>query len=175
MHNNPVLSEWNEARRLSGRNFQCDRCDQRWFEDDLRQQDGRDLCAPNCYEENGGKIDRDMDRAAGAALAAELEKKENRPPISPGWFDDQDIVAISNLNPRTVTVTRGGGSQTMVLTGVGFSSADTVTSDTGITITKSVDSTTQVTLTISASVLATRGIHAMTYAGDLYQNCVDVR
>lgn len=149
----------------------------------MREQDGLYVCALNCYEENGGTIDRQNERAAGAALAADLSAKEMRAPKQPGWFEDQSITAISKLDPRSVQVTISGASKTMVLTGVGFLAAHTISSDSNITVNKVVDSDLQVTLTISASVGAVKGMHPLNYIStfstqtltDVYPNTIDVR
>jgi hypothetical protein len=172
----PVLSEWNEARRLAGKNFTCMRCSQRWNELDLREQDGLRVCV-HCFEVNGGEDDRQLARAAGAALAAQLTAKEARPPLYPGWADGALTPVIYDFSVRPLRLTRGGASQVLTLTGSGFQSTDTITyGGSGITnAVAPVIASTSIVLTVQASGGATLGLQTLTVAGDTYRNVFDVR
>lgn len=172
----PVLSEWYEQRRLAGRNFQCELCSQRWNEADLVWQDGLYVCRLNCYEENGGTIDRDIERARAAKLAAILTVRESRPPQQAGWDDDQNISLISSVTPRPLILNRGGASGTLTLTGVNFTATDTITYDTpAITNSVVLITDTLISLTVAASSLCAVGDHTLLYNATPMRSCISVR
>lgn len=172
----PVLSEWNEERRLAGRNFACQRCGQRWNEADLVWQDGLYLCRAQCYEGNGGEIERTLERARASSLAADLSAKEMRPPKQAGWSDGLNIYGITDFSAKPLVITRGGASGSLTLTGFGFTGTDTIAyDDSNITNASVMTTDTQVSLSVQASGSAARGLHVLTYNGDRYLAVVDVR
>jgi hypothetical protein len=139
-------------------------------------QDGLYICRKNCYEQNGGEIDRTLDRARGASIAAALSAREHRPPKQAGWWDDKNIALINGIAPKPLVLIRGGAAATLTLFGVGFSATDAVTyDDANITNTSSITTETTISLSVQAGVGAIPGQHVMSYNGARYLGVIDVR
>lgn len=163
-------------RGLQTRNFTCDRCRQRWPERDLREQDGLRVCVWNCYEQGGGEIDRQVERARASELGAVLNAKEMRPPIYPGSIDSATALSfITDFSIRPLVVTAGGATGALTLSG-GFQSTDTVTyDDANLTNTVATVAATSIALTVQAGASARKGAHVLLLNGERYLGCIDVR
>lgn len=163
-------------RGMKTRNFTCDICMQRWPESEYIEQDGLQICKVNCYEQGGGTIDRDLERAAAAELASVLDAHEQRPVIYPRQING--ISALSYINEfsvRPLTITAGGAPVALVLTG-GFQATDTVTYDhAGITNATTVIAATTITLTVQASAPTPKGLHSLFLNDEPYTSSIDVR
>lgn len=169
-----------EERRKSGNNFTCVVCSERWLESEMRFQDGieSDRRCPNCYEENGGTVARDEDRARAAEEAARLSADMEIPPTYPGWFDATgDVCAISAFSSEPLRLTAGGASASLTISGTGFESGDEIEyGHAGITDASAASITsTQVTLSVQASGAVPVGLYSLTYNDITYRNVFDVR
>lgn len=159
------------------RNFTCEICRVRRLEDELREQDELRVCASTCYEEGGGRLDRDLERAHAAEIAAVLDAHEQRPVAWPSALDGNSasLSWISDFSVRPLTLTAGGASEGLVLTG-GFRAADTVTYDhASITNSATAIAATTITLTVQAGALAPKGLHRLYLNDEPYNDCIDVR
>jgi hypothetical protein len=186
----PHDTNWNEARRLAGKNFTCVLCSQRFNEKtDLQYQDdlGSMPVCPYCFEMNGGEKYRTEYGAEAAEIAAGLTQKHLVPPVEPGWFDGATAAVISAFSSKPLTLTRGGASVALTLTGV-FTEDDTFTyGGSGISDAVAVAITDedsdgvfdQVVLTVQASGGATLGLQSLTLTSgdvdDVYPEVFDVR
>jgi hypothetical protein len=178
----------------NGNNFACVKCSERWLESEIKYQDGveSDFRCPNCYEDNGGELARDADRAAASELAALISEQHEIPPKHPGWADEfSEVCTILTFSPEPRTLTKGGASAVLTITGRNLATTDTITyGHAGIT-NASAASLTPVTfdsngntvaphwdvlvLTVQASGAVTNGLHTLTYNDVLYRNVFDVR
>jgi len=185
---------YTREERLSGDLWTCVVCSEPWPAKRMRFQDGieSDRRCPNCYEENGGGIARDLDRAAAANLAAAITEQYAAPPIFGGWFDGTDEVCVlTEFDPEPRRLTRGGASATLTISGSGLAATDTITyGHAGIT-NASAASLTPVTydsegnpespyedvlvLTVQASVAVPAGLYSLVYNDVTYRNIFDVR
>lgn len=78
------------------------------------------------------------------------------------------IAVVTAISPSSVVLARGGASQTVAITGVGLSASDTYTSsDSGMTITPTVNSSTSVTLSVSAGGGDTPGDYNLLFNSDV--------
>lgn len=170
----------------------CVVCSERWPESRMRFQDGieNDRRCPNCYEEGGGGIARDKDRAAASELAAQITEKFAAPPKFPFWFDEtSSVAALLSFSPEPRRLTIGGGTQTLTITGTGLASTDTIEyGHAGITATASLTPVTYdsngnaespyvdtLVLTAQASGGVPAGLYSLTYNDVVYRNVFDVR
>lgn len=142
--------------RLENGVFRCDRCDlvkplpQQW-------QDGYALCR-RCVDPLSRQESRSLGDYAAAMLPKVFSVDLEPAAIDPPTWEFAGVSSVTGISPATLNLERGGASGQIVLTGVRFTTDDTVeASHASITVTKSVDSTTQITLTISAAGGMTRG------------------
>jgi hypothetical protein len=172
----------------------CVVCSERWPEKRMRFQDGieSDRRCPNCYEDGGGTIARNLDRAAAADIAARITEQYAAPPRFPGWFDETDaVVVLTTFTPEPRRLTRGGASETLTIKGSGLATTDTIEyGHAGIT-NASAAALTPVTydgdgnpespyedtlvLTVHASGAVPVGLYSLTYNDVVYRNVFDVR
>ena len=160
----------------------------------MRYQDGveSDHRCPNCFEPNGGPIQRELEGAAAKELAASISAKCAPPPKFPYWLDD--LIAggvITRFDPAPRRLTRGGSSATLTIYGSGLQTTDTIAyGHAGIT-NASAAVLTPVTydsdgnaltpfedvlvLTVQASGAVPLGYKTLTYNDVIHHNAFDVR
>lgn len=164
----------------SSRTFYCIKCGERWPETRILHQDGvyTDRRCPNCYEPNGGEIERNRDRAAASELAGAISARFAHPAKFPFWLDDiTSVSVITTFTPEPRTLTRGGAPAALVVAGNGFASDATIAyGHAGITDAVSpVITSTSITLSVQASGAVPLGYHPFTLNDILYRNVFDVR
>lgn len=173
--------------------WSCVVCGEMWLSRQIRFQDGveSDRRCPNHYAVNGGSIARDLRRAAASDLAASLTERHAEPPLFGGWFDDTTLAALVEFSAKPLLLTRGGPAVVLTIQGTNLAADDTIVyGHAGITdsvapaltpvtydsdgnaLTPFVD---VLVLTVQASVAVPVGLYALTYEGDVYQRCFDVR
>ncbi len=142
--------------------FRCERCTALWPLP-IRLQDGFRLCQ-RCWDPLSPNEARDsMAKQRAANASAPIDYLEY-----PVTSATSGAIAVTGVSPLTLNLTRGGASDTIAITGINLSTADTWSSSSPshITVTPAVNSTTSVTLTISADGTTTRGDYDITFNGD---------
>lgn len=178
---------------LTGENWACVVCTQRWPAKQMKFQDGieSDRRCPNCYAPNGGELARTISRARASEIAGRITEEYAAPSRFPGWFDDTTDAALITFSPEPRMLTRGGSSAPLTITGTNLSATDSysyghagitnasvavltpVTYDSdGNAVTPYVDT---LVLTLQVSLAVPIGLYNLTYEGALYRGVLDVR
>lgn len=182
------------TRRRNERNYACVICFERWPETQMRVQDGieSDRRCPNHFEPNGGKIARDLDRAAAAEIASAITMEFAEPPRFPFEFDPwDDVRSLDTFSPEPRRLTIGGAAAALTITGQQLASTDAISyGHAGITnsiapaltpVTYDSDGNALtpfrdvLVLTVQASGAVPAGLYSLTYADTIYYNVFDVR
>lgn len=178
----------------NSRTFFCVLCSERWPERQMFLQDGiaEDHRCPNCYEPNGGKIERDLQRAAASELAAAITTRFASPARFPEWLDAiTSVRVLDSFTPEPRRLTVGGSSAVLTITGSGLTATDTIVyGHAGITnavspllvpVTYDSDGNAVspyhdvLSLTVQASGAVPVGAYSLTYDDITYNGVFDVR
>lgn len=136
-----------------------------------------------CWEPDGGTLQRDLRRQYAGKIAAVLAAKEALPPMRDGipYYGVDELPAQSyvvTIDPSPIVLSRGGAAVPVTLTGVGFTTTDTLTYGSGgITDATSpvLVSDTSRTLSIHASGLMAAGAYSFTFNSTVWPAVFSVR
>lgn len=157
----------------------CGICLDYWPSSMMLDEDGRRRC-PDCSANGLTETEKAEIRAHDTARITERQTRPQPPsyrePASAGTITRMTSSGTRVTQTDPLYLTQGGASKTIVCTGIGFASTDTVSASSGITVSKSVDSSTQVTLTVSAdSGTAAGDWYHITYNGTVHRAILRVR
>lgn len=164
-----------EERRFREGYFDCDICGLPWPRSHVRRQSEKDVGVTCCYEPNGGVLERDIQRSDADVLAADLEAHISVHEED-GVIGTEGLSAVTALTPSVVELAAGGVAVPWVLTGVGFTAADTLDYGT-VDVTDAVApviTSTQITLSLVAAV-GSRGDYDFTFNSTPFRGCIRVR
>jgi hypothetical protein len=174
--------EFYERQRIDEmRQERCHRCDGLYPSSVMAWEDGRRRC-PNCVEIRGRD---ELERIRGEAFEWIAEDVIEGQPFALKYATEDAPVGVTvsmTVSGVAVTpsvplyLTRGAAATTLVLAGHNFSTADTVSATSGITVAVSSRTATQTDLSVQADVGATPGdFYSLTFNGTTFRNIFRVR
>jgi len=172
---------YREERYREGK-FTCDVCLFWWPMSHLRVQTNGLRTGVMCCYEAVDEVDRDLNRAFAAKMAARLSAKEAEPTRGPNGeiYPGIDRIGtnpfVASFTPSPILLIHGGAPVTVTVTGGDFSEDDVFAYSSGVTdsVAPVLDSSTQWTLTLVASGGATIGRHPLSFNGSLFPGGIQV-
>jgi len=164
---------------LSARIVRCGNC---WREvpyDDITEEDGKELC-PECVDiltaEYKGRVEaEEHEYAASRTLRPQVSRTSLNEAFSPTVRALTDDTGARVLQSAPLRMKRNV-AKTLILSGREFSSADTITASTGITVTVTSRTLSQTTLSLTPSVsMAPGDSYSLIFNGSIWHNVLSVR
>lgn len=181
-------SSFTEARLAGLTDFRCQVCEGRYPMEFHVEQDGADICSVNCaytYSPQETVVLAQQARAEAARITAEYivmaaDARASAPnhSLMDGVSACTGVASGTTAYPAQIALTAGGSPVALVLTGIGFTSADALTaSHAGITFGAAVISTDQLTwtTTVVASGAVTKGDQDFLFNGTRFPKAFRVR
>ena len=152
--------------------FRCDRCDTRFPVSLKVTQDGLKLCRVRCLD-SMGELDMAEDKARTATWAASRHERSQGENATASPFEG--AVGITDISPSPLSLTVGGATGDLTITGVNLSSEDAFSFQSGSGLTGTASYLDGVaTLTVDPAA-ATAGDWFFIYAGSRFSGYLRVR